>query len=144
MKRRVDDAGRDGVESNMLFRVFQSQTSHRRVQTAFRDHGKRSSYASNWIVNQRRSDAHDAAARLLRLHLFHRQLRDVNETEKVSRYERAKIVRRIISELLHHKDTGIRDHGIDRAELLEGEFCNFMRCFNLPYVAVDQREMVGS
>src|SRR5437016_11025653 len=56
----------------------------------------------------------------------------------------AKILCRIFSERLHQEYPGIRDHGIDRAELLEGEFCNFLRCFNLPYVALDQREMVGS
>src|SRR5206468_10373193 len=95
----------------------------------------------NRIVGESGRHTHDAAAALLRLNLFHRKLRDVNETEKVSRYERAKIVRRIVSERLHHKDAGIRDNRIDRTELLEGEFCNFLCRFKLTYVRSEERRV---
>src|SRR5882762_5272501 len=122
----------------MLLCVFHRQMSGDGFKSAFGDHGNRSRNAGNRIIGESGRDTYDAAAGLLYLHLFHRQLRDVNETEKISRYERAKIVCRIVSEWLHHKDAGIRDNRIDRAELLEGEFCNFLRCFKLTYVAVDQ------
>src|SRR6266403_1360685 len=118
MKRRVDDAGRDGVESNMLFRVFRSQTSHRRVQTAFRDHGKRSSYASDWIICEGSRDTDDAASGLLCLHLLNRKLRHVDEPKKVSRDQPAKVVCRMLGEGFDQVDAGIRDHGINRAEPL--------------------------
>ena len=139
-----DDAGSDGVESNVLFRVFQSQTSQSCVQTTFSDHGKRSRFAGNWIIDQCCSDADNAAAGLLRLHLFHRQLRDVNEAREIGRDESAKVVRRVFRKRLHDEDAGVRDHGIDRAELLDREFGNFLRRFKLTYIAIDQGEVVGS
>jgi len=98
MKRRIDDAGCNRVESNTLFRVFQSQTSHHRVQTTFRDHGKRSSYAGDWIICEGSRDTHDAASGLLCLHLSNRKLGNVDEAEKVSRDQRAKVVCRILGE----------------------------------------------
>ena len=144
MQRGVDDARRDSVESNTLFRVFQSQTSHHRVQATLSDHGNGSRLAGNWIVGQRGGDAHDAAAALLRLHLFNRKLRDVNEACEVGRDEGAKVVRSVFRERLHYEDAGVRDDGIDRAELLDREFCDFLRRLKLTYVAVDQGEVVGS
>ena len=88
MKRGVDDPGSYGVESNMLLCVFHRQLSGDGFKSAFGDHGNGSRNAGNRIIGQSARDTHDAAAGLLRLHLFHRKLRDVNETEKVSRYER--------------------------------------------------------
>ena len=100
--------------------------------------------AGNWIVDQRCGDAHDAAAGLLRLHLFNRKLRDVNEAREVSRDESAKVVCRVFRERLREEDAGVRDDGIDRAELLDREFCNFLRRLKLTYVAIDQGEVIGS
>ena len=100
--------------------------------------------AGNWIIGQRCSDAHDAAAGLLCLHLFNRKLRDVNEACEVGRDESAKVVCRVLRERLHQENAGVRDHGIDRAELLDREFRNFLRGFKLTYVAIDQGEMIGS
>src|SRR4029077_1031803 len=127
----------------MLLCVFHRQLSGDGFKSAFGDHGNGSRNAGNRIIGESPRDTHDAAAGLLRLHLFHRKLSDVNETEKVSRYERAKVVRCIVCERLHHKGAGIRDHRINRAELLDRKFCNFLRGFKLTYLAVDQREMVG-
>ena len=138
MKRCVDVTGSDGVESNMLFRVFRSQASQNCVQATFRDHRKGSGDAGNWIVGQRRGDAHDAAAGLLCLHLLNRKLRDVNEACEIGRDERAKVVCGILRERLHHEDAGVRNDSVDRAELLDREFCNFLRGLKLTYVAIDK------
>src|SRR5205823_12799844 len=126
----------------MLFRVFQRQASSNGVQTTFSDHGKGSCYASDWIVDQRGADAHDAATALLCQHLFNRKLRDVNEACEIGRDESAKVVCRILRERLHQKDAGVRDDGINRAELLDRQFCNFLRRLKLTYVAIDQGEVV--
>ena len=67
---------------------------------------------------------------------------DVNEACEIRRDEGAKVVRCIVRERLHHKDAGIRDHRIDRPKLLKREFCNFLRCFELTYVTIDQSEMI--
>src|SRR5207237_8776302 len=99
--RRVDGPGSNDVESTRLLRVFQSKASSNGVQTTFSDHGKASGYASDWIVDQRGADAHDAAAALLCLHLFDRKLRDVNEACEIGRDESAKVVCSVFSERLH-------------------------------------------
>src|SRR6266478_6252058 len=126
----------------MLFRVFRSQAFQSCVQTTFSDHRKGSGYAGNWIVGQRGADAHDAASGLLRLHPFNRKLRDKNEALEVSRDESAKVVCRVLRKRFHKEDAGIRDDGIDRAELFDREFCNLVRRLKLTYVAVDQGKMV--
>jgi len=144
VKRRLDDAGSHCIESDVLFRVFRSQASQSCVQTTFSDHRKGSGYAGNWIVGQRSSDAHDAASGLLRLHLFNRKLRDMNEAIEVSRDESAKVVCRVLRKRFHKEDAGVRDDGIDRAELFDREFCNFLRRLKSTYVAIDQGEVLGS
>src|SRR6266481_7019217 len=144
MKRCVDGAGSYGVESNMFFRVFHGQSSSGGIQTTFSDHRKGSGYASNRIVDQRCSDAHDAAAALLCLHLFNRKLRDVNETPEVDRNQRVKVICCVLGERLHQENAGVRDDGIDRAELLDREFRNFLRGFKLTYITIDQGQMIGS
>src|SRR6266550_2255897 len=144
VQRCVDDAGGNGVKSNVLFCVFKSQASYDRVQTTFGDHWNGSWHSDDWVIRQRCADANNASTVFLRLHLLDRELCDVNEAGEVGCNQGAKIFCRIFSERLYQENSSIRDDRIDRAELLEGEFCNFLRCFNLPYVAVDQREMVGS
>jgi hypothetical protein len=67
----------------------------------------------------------------------------VNESGEVGRNESAKIVHRVVSERLHHEDAGVRRHRVDRAELFERDFCNFLRGFKFTNVAVDQRETTG-
>src|SRR4029077_20936882 len=128
----------------MLLSVFRSQACYNCVQTTFSDHGKRSRLAGDWIVGQRGTDAHDAAAAPLCLHLFNRKLRDVNEACEIGRDESAKVVCRVIRERLHQENASVSDDGIDRAELLNREFCNFLRRLKLAYVAIDQGEVLGS
>ena len=53
VKRCVDDPGSYGVESNVLFRVFDRQASHDGIQTTFSDHRNGSGFAGNWIIGQR-------------------------------------------------------------------------------------------
>ncbi len=126
------------------FRVFHREVSGDGFKAAFRDHGKRGGNASNGVVSERCSNGDDAAAGVLCQHLLNRKLRDVNEAFEIGRNESAKVVCRITGELLHQENTGIRDDGIDRAELLDREFCNFLRRLKLADVAVDQGEVVGS
>jgi hypothetical protein len=45
---------------------------------------------------------------------------------------------------VHEKNTSIGDQSIDRAELPDREFRNFLRRLKLTYIAVDQCEVVGS
>src|SRR4029077_2567708 len=110
----------------MLLSVFRSQACYNCVQTTFSDHGKRSRLAGDWIVGQRGADAHDAATALLCLHLFNCKLRDVNETREVCRDESAKVVCRVLGERFYQENASVSDDGIDRAELLNREFCNFL------------------
>ena len=79
MERGIDSTGSDGVESNMLLCVFHREVSGDGFKAAFRDHGERGSNARNRAVSQRCSHGDDAAAGLLCLHLFDRELSDVNE-----------------------------------------------------------------
>ena len=59
--------------------------------------------------------------------------------------ERPQIFDRVIGERLREKDAGVVDERVDRSKLiLLATSCNFLRRFKLTYVAVDQREMVGS
>src|SRR6266436_4532110 len=83
MQRRVDDAGRYGVKSNVLFCVFKSQASDDRVQTTFGDHWNGSWHTGDWVIRQRCADANNASTAFLRLHLLDRELCDVNEADDV-------------------------------------------------------------
>ena len=101
MKWGVDDPGSDGIESNVLVRVFQSQASQSCVHATFSDHRNGGRVAGDWIIDQRRRDAHDAATAFLRQHLLNGKLRDENEAREVGRDESAKVIRRIFRKRLH-------------------------------------------
>jgi len=90
------------------------------------------------------SDAHDAASGLLRLHLFNRKLRDINEALEVSRDESAKVVCRVLRKRFHKEDAGVRDDRIDRAELFDREFLQLSAPSQIDLCRIDQGEVLGS
>ena len=67
----------------------------------------------------------------------------MNEARQVRGDQSVKILCRVIGERLHHEDAGVRDYGIDGAELLQRESRNFLRGLKLTYVTVDQGKVIG-
>src|SRR6266853_3955713 len=144
VKRRVDDSGGHGIESNALLRIFGSQAPQCRFQPTLGDHGNGSGNSRNRIVDQRRGDADDAAARLLLLHLSDGKLRNIDEAREVGRHQSAKIFGRVVGEALRREDASIGDYGVDRAEVVQRSLYDVVRGFELADVAVDQGQVCGS
>ncbi len=140
MQRRIDDAGRDRVHSDALFRVLHCQVLGYCFQTAFRDHRRRSGQAPDRVASQGGRDRDDAAAGLLRHHLFDRELGKVEESFEVGGDKGPKVVGRIVGEPFRHEHARVIDEHVDRPEPADGRLGNLGRRLRVANVSIDQCE----
>ena len=89
--------GATALNRMCTFAYSKAKLLHHRVQATLSDHGNGSRLAGNWIVHQRCSDARDAAAAPLRLHLFHSELGNVKEACKGTVDEATRVRRCILN-----------------------------------------------
>ena len=87
-----------------------------RLQAAFRDHGDGSVNSGDGMLHHCRRDAGDAPPGLLRQHLFHCKLGDVEVALQIRFGERFEIADGVVRKPLREEDAGVIDHTIDRAE----------------------------
>lgn len=79
MKGSGNDAGRDGVHANAVFRILHREMLRDRFEPAFGDHRHGRRETSDRITREGRGYRHDTAARLLREHLLDYQLGNIKE-----------------------------------------------------------------
>ena len=142
VKRRVDDARRDGVHAYALFRVFHRQAPRDGLKAAFRDHRNCSVYSGDRVIHHRRRDIDDASAGLLNQHLLDRELADEEKTFDVDGNERPQIVDRVIREALREIYAGVVNERVDRSEFALGDFGDLRCRCSFGDASVDQRELV--
>src|SRR3989475_1368243 len=116
VKRRINNARRDGVDADAILRVLHRKMLGDRCKTAFRDHWDCGLYAADRVARQRGRDRDDAAASLLREHLFYGELGEVQKALKVRRYKRFEILDGVVRERLGEEDAGVIDQYVNDLE----------------------------
>ena len=144
VQRRIDDAGRDRVHADAVFRVLHRQVLGDCFQTAFGDHRHRRREAPDRVPSQGRRDRDDAPAGLLRQHLLDRELGEVEESFEVGRDERPKVVGRVVGEPFRDEDARVVDERVDRPEPADSGLDNPGRCLRITNVSVDQCQYLSS
>ena len=142
VKRRVDDARRDGVHADAVFRVLHCQVLGDRFKTAFGDHRHRRRDAPDRVASQGRRDRDDAPAGLLRQHLLDGELGDVQEALEVRRDERLEVLGRVVRERLGEENAGVIDQCVDRLEARQRRLDDLGGSCRLADVAVHQSDIV--
>ena len=118
--------------------VLHREVSRDRVDSVFGDHRHRCGNTGYGMIDQRRRDAHDAAARFLCQHLPDRQLRQMDETVEVRRGQLSEVFDRVVEERLGDEDARVIDHRIDEAKGLDGCFRHLLcRCW-IADIAIDR------
>jgi hypothetical protein len=144
VKRRVNDAGRDGVYPDAVFRVLHREVLGDRLKTAFGNHRHRCRDAPDRIASKGRRDGDDAPAGLLRQHLLDGKLGDIEEALDVRRDERLEILGRVVRERLGEEDARVIDQRVNRMEARQRGLDNSGCSCRLADVAVHQGDLIGS
>ena len=121
MHRRVDDAGRDCVETDVVRRVLQRQRFAHRRHGRLRQHRQQSGRGAARLIREDRRDVHHMP-RILLLHLRNHLLRHVEEAGDVGIHHQIVFFFGVVGERLRKEDPGVVDQQIDATEVLEGCF----------------------
>src|SRR5215469_1690666 len=95
------------------------------------------------MFHHRAGDTDDDPTCLLRQHLLHSKLRDVDKAGEISLYKSLKISGRIVRKRLREKGARAIDDTIDRAETTHGRRGKLRRSWRFADVSVDQRQCLS-
>src|SRR5262245_44234572 len=115
---RLDNARRDGVNSDAPISVFDCQRTRDGVQPTLGERRQRRWYAFHGLAHERCGQVYDVAA-ALRKHLANASLRNIKEAGQVHRQLASKVGLGVLDKWLGNENPGVVDKRIDSAELLD-------------------------